>query len=74
MYTLEAQSRQAMDPFLGVPMPITPPAEVRECMATQLGQDIFLSRGGPMTSVTPSGHEISPEEIAVARRFCTTLE
>ena len=63
-----------MDPFLGVPMPITPPAKVRECMATQLGQDIFLSRGGPMTSVTPSGHEISPEEIAIARRFCTTLE
>ena len=55
-------------------MPVTPPAEVRACMATQLGQDIFLSRGGPLDNVTPAGSEITQEEINIAHRFCTTLE
>ena len=72
--TLKTRSQQAMDPFLGVPMPVTPPAEVRECMATQLGQDVFLGRGGPLNSVFPPGLEVSKEEINIAHRFCTTLE
>ena len=65
---------KAMDPFFGVPMPATPPAEVRACMETQLGQDVFLSRGGPLDSVTPPEREISQEELNIAHRFCTTLE
>ena len=63
-----------MDPFLGVPMPVTPPAEVRECMAMQLGQDISLSRGGPLDHVTSPNKAISQEEISIAHRFCTTLQ
>ena len=63
-----------MDPFFGVPMPVPPPAEVRACMATQLGQDVFLSRGGPSGNVTPAGGEITQEELNIAHRFCTTLE
>ena len=55
-------------------MPATPPADVRACMATQLGQDVFLSRGGPLDNVTPPGGEISQEELNIAHRFCTTLE
>ena len=72
--TLKTKSMKAMDPFFGVPMPTTPPAEVRACMATQLGQDIFLRRGGPLDNVTPPGREISQEELNIAHRFCTTLE
>jgi hypothetical protein len=63
-----------MDPFFGVPMPVTPPAEVRDCMKMQLGQDIFLSRGGPLDNVSPTGSNLSQEEIAIAHRFCTTLQ
>jgi hypothetical protein len=40
----------------------------------QLGQDIFLSRGGPLDNVSPSGSNLSQEEIAIAHRFCTTLQ
>ena len=71
---LQEQSTRVMDPFFGVPMPVTPPAEVRACMATQLGQDVFLSRGGPSGNVTPAGGEITQEELNIAHRFCTTLE
>ena len=72
--TLNIQVMKVMDPFFGVPMPTTPPAEVRACMAPQLGQDVFLSRGGPLDNVTPPGGEISQEELNIAHRFCTTLE
>ena len=72
--TLTIEVLMPMDPFFGVPMPTTPPAEVRACMATQLGQDVFLSRGGPLDNVTPPGREISQEELNIAHRFCTTLE
>ena len=72
--TLTIEVLMPMDPFFGVPMPTTPPAEVRACMATQLGQDVFLSLGGPLDNVTPPGREISQEELNIAHRFCTTLE
>ena len=55
-------------------MHVTPPAEVRDCMKMQLGQDIFLSRGGPLDNVSPTGSNLSQEEIAIAHRFCTTLQ
>ena len=71
---LQEQSTRVMDPFFGVPMPVTPPAEVRACMATQLGQDVFLSRGWPSGNVTPARGEITQEELNIAHRFCTTLE
>ena len=74
LHSLKRQPTQVMDPFFGVPMPVTPPAEVRACMATQLGQDVFLSRGGPLDNVTPAGSQITQEEINIAHRFCTTLE
>ena len=72
--TLTIEVMKAMDPFFGVPMPATPPAEVRACMATQLGQDVFLSRGGPLDDVTPAGGEITQKELNIAHRFCTMLE
>lgn len=37
-----------MAPFFGVPFTDTPPAELRSCMQTQLGIDIYLNNNGAL--------------------------
>ena len=63
-----------MAPFLGVPMPATPPAEVRDCLKTQLGLDAQLSDGELDRALAPGNGQISQQELDIAQRFCSTLE
>ncbi|MEB3176136.1 MAG: hypothetical protein VKJ87_00900 [Synechococcus sp.] len=63
-----------MAPFFGVPMPATPPAEVRACLKTQLGFDQQLSDGDLDRALAPGSGQVSKEELEVAQRFCSTLQ
>ena len=63
-----------MAPFLGVPMPATPPAEVRACLKTQLGLDVQLSDGEFDRALAPGNGQISQQELDIAQCFCSTLQ
>ena len=63
-----------MAPFLGVPMPATPPAEVRACLKTQLGLDAQLNDGELDRALAPGNGQISQQELEIAQRFCRTLQ
>ena len=63
-----------MAPFLGVPMPATPPAEVRACLKTQLGLDAQLSDGEFDRALAPGNGQISLQELDIDQRFCSTLQ
>ena len=63
-----------MAPFLGVPMPATPTAEVRACLKTQLGLDALLSDGEFDRALAPGNGQISQQELDIAQRFCSTLQ
>ena len=63
-----------MAPFLGVPMPATPPAEVRACLKTQLGLDAQLSDGEFDRALARGNGQIIQQELDIAQRFCSTLQ
>ena len=62
-----------MAPFFGVPFTDTPPAEVRSCMQTQLGLDIYLNNNGALGEQLPYPNGLNAEEVAIAKRFCSSL-
>ena len=62
-----------MAPFFGVPFTDPPPAEVRSCMQTQLGIDIYLNNNGALGEQLPYPNGLTEGMVAVARRFCSSL-
>jgi hypothetical protein len=60
-------------PFFGVPIVNTPAPEVRACLKTQLSVDIYLDNNGALGEVTASPSLVSPEQLAIAQRFCNSL-
>ena len=63
-----------MDPLFGVPMVQTPPAEIRACLKTQLGLDAARNSDHTEGALDSAGGSVSPEELAIAHRYCSTLE
>ena len=63
-----------MDPFLGVPMVQTPPAEIRQCLRRQLGLDVELNSDTNLPALDTTTGKVSDQELAIAQRYCSTLE
>lgn len=63
-----------MDPFFGVPMVQTPPAEIRQCLRSQLGLDVEFNSDNSLREVDATTGSVSAQELAIARRYCSTLE
>ena len=63
-----------MDPFLGVPMVQTPPAEIRQCLRSQLGLDVEFNSDTNRQVLDTTTGKVSDKELAIAQRYCSTLE
>ena len=63
-----------MDPFLGVPMVQTPPAEIRQCLRSQLGLDVEFNSDTNLPVLDTTTGRVSNQELAIAQRYCSTLE
>ena len=63
-----------MDPFLGVPMVQTPPAEIQQCLRSQLGLDVEFNSDTHLPVLDATTGRVSAQELAIAQRYCSTLE
>ena len=52
----------------------TPPAEIRQCLRSQLGLDVEFNSDNSLRVVDATTGNVSAQELAIARRYCSTLE
>ena len=52
----------------------TPPAEIRQCLRSQLELDVEFNSDTNLPALDTTTGRVSNQELAIAQRYCSTLE